>query len=185
MRDPSRRVVDLATQAMAREENRGQAIVESLDEFVHAMERKWGVGRLQLLVPDELRARWEAQNERLDAAIRSNQERYVATQADGLRRAWAALERAALAAGEQPLSPLVWECVLPKTGEVISLVRTHAEAHYIARECRVFTVAEIALLIEALGDATLEVKRHFPGATVTGIRRKKPIDWKRGEEVPF
>src|SRR5512134_1508182 len=120
MRHPSRRAVDLATQAMAPEENRLQAIVESLDEFVHAMERKWGVDRLQLLVPDELRARWEAQKERLDAAIRSNQERYVATQADGMRRAWAALERVALAAGEQPLSPLVWECVLPSTGEVIS-----------------------------------------------------------------
>jgi hypothetical protein len=185
MRRPSRRVVDLAAQAMAPEENRVQAIIESLDEFVLAMERKWGVDRLQLLVPDELRARWEAQKERLDAAIRSNQERFVGTQADGMRRAWAALERVALAAGEQPLSPLVWECVLPKTGEVISLVRTPVEDHHIARECRVFTVAELAVLIEALGDDTLEVKRHFPGAAVTGVRRKKPIDWDRGDEIPF
>ena len=184
MRRLARRV-DLATEAMAPESNRVQAIVESLDEFVHAMERKWGVDRLQLLVPDDLRARWEAQKERLDAAIRSNQERFVAAQAEGMRRAWAALERVALAAGEQPLSPLVWECVLPSTGEVISLVRTDAEAHHVARDCRVFTVAEIGVLIEALGDNTLEVKRHFPGATITGIRGKPPIDWERGDEIPF
>ena len=54
----------------------------------------------------------------------------------------------------------------------MSLVRTEAEAHHVARECRVFTVAEVAILIETLGDGVLGVKHSFPGATVTGIRRK-------------
>ena len=79
-----------------------------------------------------------------------------------MRRAWSALNCAAHDAGEKPLAPEVWECVLPSTGEVVSLVRTETEAHHVARECRVFTVAEVAILIEALGDGVLAVKHSFP-----------------------
>jgi hypothetical protein len=75
--------------------------------------------------------------------------------------------------------------VLPSTGEIVSLVRSQEEAHHVAREGRVFTVAEIAILIEALGDGVLAVKQKFPGAAVTGIRKKPPVDWARGDEIPF
>lgn len=162
-----------------------QAMVDGLDQVSHAMERKWGVGRLRLIVSDFLRAKFDEQKDRLDAAIGSGEERYVASQVDGMKRAWSALDRAAHDAGEQPLAPEVWECVLPSTGEVISLVRTDTEAHHVARECRVFTIAEIATLIEALGDGVLNIKQKFPGATVTGIRRKAPVDWARGDDIPF
>ena len=66
----------------------------------------------------------------------------------------------------RPTPPEVWECVLPSTGEVISLVRTAVEAHHVARECRVFTIDEVAILIEAVGDGVLDVKQKFPGATI-------------------
>jgi hypothetical protein len=102
-----------------------------------------------------------------------------------MKRAWVALDHAAHNAGEQPLAPDVWECVLPSTGEVVSLVRTEAEAHNVARECRVFTLTEIATLIEALGNGVLAIKEKFPAAAVTGIRRKPPVDWDRGDEIPF
>jgi hypothetical protein len=49
----------------------------------------------------------------------------------------------------------------------------------------VFTTDEVAILIEAVGDGVLDVKQKFPGATVTGIRRKPPVDWERGDEIPF
>jgi hypothetical protein len=100
-------------------------------------------------------------------------------------RAWEVLDRSAREAGEAPLAPEIWECVLPDTGEVISLVRTEAEAHHIVREGRVFTLSEIAQLIAGLGAAVLEAKKQFPGATVTGIRRKPAIDWSRGDDLPF
>ena len=74
---------------------------------------------------------------------------------------------------------------MPTTGAIISLVRTEAEAHHVARECRVFTTADIAQLIGAAGSGVLEVKRVFPGAAITGIRRKAPIDWERGDEIPL
>lgn len=173
-----------AADPMATPEYRIRAMLESLDERAHAMERKWGVGRLRLLVSELLRIKFDAQKERLDEAIRSGQERYIALQVDGMKRAWTALDKAADDASEKPLSPTVWECVLPSTGEIVSLVRTEVESHHVARECRVFTVAEIARLIEAARNGVLEVKRVFPGATITGIRRKAQVDWSRGDDIP-
>jgi hypothetical protein len=56
------------------------------------MERKWGVGRLRLLVSDLLSAKFDAQKDKLDAAIATNQEQYIRAQAEGMKRAWSALE---------------------------------------------------------------------------------------------
>ena len=176
--DPSRDVYSSETYRI-------QAMVEGLDQAALAMERKWGVGRLRLLVSDLLRARFDDQKGRLDQAIAGNHEGYVRIHADGMRRAWEALDRSAREAGEVPLAPEVWECVLPDTGEIVSLVRTEAEAHHVAREGLVFTVAEIATLIAGLGDAVREAKKQFPGASVTAIRRKPAADWARGDDVPF
>jgi hypothetical protein len=36
-----------------------------------------------------------------------------------------------------------------------------------------------------VGDGVLDIKQKFPGATVTGIRKKPPIDWKEGDPIPF
>ena len=186
-RGPLRKVGtrDPTTDTMAPAAYRIQAMVEGLDQVAVAMERKWGVGRLRLLVSDLLRAKFDEQKDRLDQAIAGNHEGYVRIHADGMRRAWEALDRSARESGETPLAPEVWECVLPDTGEIVSLVRTEAEAHHVAREGRVFTVAEIATLIAGLGDAVLEAKKQFPGASVTAIRRKPAADWARGDDVPF
>jgi hypothetical protein len=162
-----------------------QAMVEGVDQVAISMERKWGVGRLRLLVSDLLRAKFDEQKNRLDQAIAGNHEGYVRIHTDGMRRAWEALDRSAREAGEVPLAPQVWECVLPDTGEIVSLVRTEAEAHHVAREGQVFTVAEIATLIAGLGEGVLEAKRQFPGAGVTAVRRKPAADWARGDDVPF
>lgn len=173
------------TEVMSSSAYRIQAMVDGLDQVALAMERKWGVDRLRLLVSDFLRAKFDEQKDRLDAAIQSGEERYVAAQVEGMKRAWSALDRAAYDAGEKPFDPQVWECVLPSTGEVVSLVRTTAEAHHVARECRVFTTDEIAVLIEAVGNGVLDIKQKFPGATVTRIRKKPPIDWAKGDPIPF
>ena len=107
------RVVDLTRDPMAPPELVTQAILDGLDETARQMEQKWGVGRLRLLVDDALRAKFDAQKAKLDAAIATDQEIYVRAQAAGMRRAWQVLDRAATEAGAQPLAPEVWECVLP------------------------------------------------------------------------
>jgi hypothetical protein len=184
MRPISAAILDPATDPQAPSDYAIRAIIDGLDQVAVEMERKWGVGRLRLLVSDLLRARFDAQKDKLDVAIATNQEQYIRAQAEGMKRAWASLDRAATEAGHRPLSAEVWECVLPSSAEVVALVRSEAEAHHVCREMRVFTLEEIGRLIEALGPTVLEAKRVFPGATVNGIR-KPAIDWEKGDDIPF
>jgi hypothetical protein len=126
-------------------------MVEDVDQVALAMERKWGIDRLTLLVPVELRARFDAQKGRLDQAMASNLEDRVRVQAQGMVRAWEAIDRAAVDAGQSLLCPEVWELSLPGTGELVLLVRTEAEAHHVVAQGRVFTLAQVAALIAKVG----------------------------------
>jgi hypothetical protein len=169
-RGSGRSVVGLTSDPVAPPELVIKAILDGVDAIARQMQGKWGVGRLRLLVDDALRIKFDAQKAKLDAAIAADEEAYVRAQAEGMRRAWLALDRAATENGAQPLAPDVWECVLPATGELVSIVRTEAEAHHVARESEVWTVAEIAVLIERVGDQVREVKRVFPGSAVVEVR---------------
>src|SRR5690606_27231214 len=124
-----------------------QAAVDRLDEIAHAMERKWGIDRLPKLVDPALAARFAAQAEKLNAALRSERPDAMAAQAAAMERAWKALDAAAIAAGHEPLAPMVWETVIPSTGEIVAIVRTSEEASTIARERNgsVYTLAEVAV----------------------------------------
>lgn len=205
-----------------------QFAVGRLDEVAHAMERKWGIDRLPKLVDPALAARFAAQREKLNEALRSERPDAIATQAAAMERAWKALDAAALADGRAPLAPEIWETVIPSTGEIIAIVHTAEEASAVARERNgaVYTLAEVAVAIDAFGDQVRAVKATFPGASVTAVRpaslpigsrepkgagappgrkrtgrsasaagffaplpdassSKPPIDWERGDEIPF
>ena len=161
-----------------------QAAIDGLDHIATEMELKWGVGRLRLLVDDELRARFDRQAAKLRAAIASGQASYLHTQAQGMRRAWLALERSAAAAGHAPLVPEVWECVLPTSGEIVAIVRRQVEAQHLARYRQVFTLAEVGALVEALGRGVLDVKRVFPGSAVVEVRSRQS-EPDGGDDAPF
>jgi hypothetical protein len=176
---------DPATSPSAPGEYRIQALVNGLDHVAAEMERVWGDGRLRRLVPDLLRAKFDEQRTRVDAAIASEQESFVRVQIEAMRRAWQALDSAAREAGHEPLPPEVWEVALPTSGVVIALVREGAHAACVAQGRPVFTLPELARLIETLGSAVLEMKRTFPGAVVTDARSNKPFDWSRGDDMPF
>ena len=184
-RGSGRSVVGLTSDPTAPPELVIKAILDGVDAIARQMEGKWGVGRLRLLVGDALRIKFDAQKAKLDAAIATDEEAYVRAQAEGMRRAWLALDRAATESGAQPLAPEVWECVLPASGEVVSIVRTETEAHHVARESEVWTLAEIAVLIERLGTDVRQVKRTFPGSAVVEVRDRDPppIDWEKGDDL--
>src|SRR5512147_2879673 len=99
MRPAPAAIVDPATDPQAPSEYAIRAIIDGLDQLACEMERKWGVGRLRLLVGDLLRAKFDAQKDKLDAAIATKQEHYIRAQAEGMKRAWAALDKAAREAG--------------------------------------------------------------------------------------
>lgn len=149
-----------------------RASLDRLDAVASAMERRWGVDRLPKLVDANLAVRFAAQRDRLDEAIRADRPELVSVQAEAMTRAWQALDAEATKAGAPPLAPTVWETVLPQSGEVVAIVRDSAEALAVAKERKgaVWTLAEVALAIEAFGETVRATKRVFPGAEVTSVR---------------
>jgi len=149
-----------------------KASLDRLDAVASAMERKWGIDRLPKLVDAPLAVRFRSQAERLNEAIRSDVPAALSAQAEAMLRAWGALDAAAIKAGWRPLAPTIWETVLPETGEVIAIVHNSDEAFAIAKERKgaVWTLAEVALAIEAFGDTVRATKEAVPGAEVTAVR---------------
>jgi hypothetical protein len=151
-----------------------QATLEGLDARAKELESKWGIGRLRLLVDDELRHRFDQQQEILRTAIAANDEEQIIAHASAMRRGWDALDAAATEAGREEMHPEVWECTLPHSGDVVSIVRTEAEARHVCTETEVWTVTEIAVLIERFGSEVRQIKQLYPGAMVGEIRDRQP-----------
>jgi hypothetical protein len=157
-----------------------QAAVDGVDEVARQMEERWGVGRLELLVSDELREKFRKQFRRFNEAIQEHDVEKVRQSGGGMRRAWEALDKAATAAGAQQLDPDIWEIQL-SDGRVVALCRTRPDAFAIYRAGRhmdVWTTDEIRRLIEAFPQIAL-AKQTFPGALVENVRTKglaEPIE---------
>ena len=147
-----------------------QASLDRLDAVASAMERKWGIDRLPKLVDAPLAVRFRSQAERLDKALRSTPQDAISAQAEAMLRAWNTLDAAAVKAGWKPLAPTIWEAVLPETGEIIAIVRDADEALAADRKGAVWTLAEVAIAIEAFGDTVRATKAAFPGAEVTAVQ---------------
>ena len=190
-----------------------KASLDRLDAVASVMERKWGIDRLPKLVDAPLAVRFRRQAERLDEAIRIGVSAAVSAQAEAMLRAWHALDAAAITGGWKPLAPTIWEAVLPETGEVIAIVRDSDEAFALAKERKgaVWTLAEVAIAIEAFGDTVRETKparklparnRRSRSAGFAGLyaplldprpeipstkpqSSKSDFDWERGDDIPF
>ena len=161
-----------------------KSILDGVDHAISTAERTWGVDRLRLLVSDDLRARWDRQWLAWCRATESDDVGAIQKQGGAVRRAVAALEAEARAAGQQPLAPEAWEA---KHGDrVIVVCRTSAEAGVVAREGRkaeVWTLDELVRLALADRPGLEAVKQIFPGATVTAIKPR--VDWAAGgDEMP-
>jgi len=163
-----------------------QAILDGVDAAVSASERTWGVGRLRLLVDDDLRARWDRQWLSWCRACGAYDLAAIRSQGAAVRRAIAILEAEAIAAGHGPLRPDVWE--VGYEGRVIAVCRTSPEAGVVARERRdleVWTVEELVRVALSGRQLVSAVKQHFPGAEVLALRSPAmDIDWTKGDELP-
>ena len=109
----------------------GRAWLDEADATAAAMEVKWGVDRLRLLVGLELREKFDRQRYLLNQAIWHGELEDVRRESGRAVKAWLALDAAATEAGATPLDPLVWE-VAVGTGDdvhVVAIVPDNAHAH--------------------------------------------------------
>jgi hypothetical protein len=172
----------------------GRAALDEADALAIELERKWGCGRLRLLVPTELRTRFDTQRWKLVQAQWHGGLDDVVREAARMVRAWRALNGAAEAAGATPLSSDVWELSL-SDGTVVALTRSRTEAHHIADDPRFFvtyTLSDVANLIEKHGLYFGTARRH-DGEKVSAVLREidDPLSSQGGtelfleDEIPF
>jgi hypothetical protein len=150
----------------------GRAYLDGADETACEMEAKWGADRLRLLVDAELREKFDRQRYLLNQAIWHGELEEVRRESNRMVNAWLALDRAATAAGKQPLSPQVWEIAL-EDGSVAAIVPDGAHARHVVSEGRqvaVYTLDEIGRFLSVYRDVA-QAKLTFPGAEVVQIRR--------------
>lgn len=149
----------------------GRAEVDDLDAVAVEMEAKWGCDRLRLLVPVELRVKFDRQRYLTNHAIWHGELDDVRRECRRMITAWRALDRVATEAGAHTRPPEVWEVAL-SDGAVAAIVRdNHAARSVLAdgRHVHVYTLDEIGRLISGF-PALAKIKETFRGAAVTGVR---------------
>ena len=149
----------------------GQAAIDGADATAIKMERRWGAGRLRLLVDTPLREKFDRQDFLYRQAIHHGTLEEVQRQAGRMIAAYRGLNLAAETVGAPKLSPVVWEVALAD-GTVAAIVRSYEDGAEINRERRlvVFTLEEIGRMLDNYRQV-VDTKLTFPGATVTAIRR--------------
>jgi hypothetical protein len=168
--------------------------VALVDTQVSAMERKWGVGRLRLLVSEPTRQRFDTAQEMWATACRDackpphpvHAMQRLAEVAAMMARAWATLDAEAVQAGAAAMVPEWWE-VAPDdpSSPVICVARTLRDAHAVGalakkegRAVDVWSLDEVARVIRANGIVSA-IKASFPGAIVTPTSRIR----REGQEI--
>jgi hypothetical protein len=171
-----------------------QAHFVTADSVRKATEIEWGAERLVALTPDDLRVKFLRQRMRLRLALEAAGASDVVTgpQMEAVRKAAAgvvagyeALVTHAVEAGHRPLRPEVWEHVMPD-GQVLVVVRDNDAAALVladARAKQVYTLQEVAAVIDALPAALRAAKVEFPGARIELPLRDRATTW--SDEIPF
>jgi hypothetical protein len=145
----------------------GQAVIDEMDELNINLERKWGAGRLRLLVPVETRERFDRQRYLVQHAIQTGSLEDVRQQCARMVKALKAVDDMAERAGAKPQAAEVWEGVGP-SGAVYAIVKSVEDAHKVhakGRKVSVYSIDEIVRLLEAF-PTVAKAKAVFEGAEV-------------------
>jgi hypothetical protein len=149
----------------------GRSHIDGTDAVAIQLERKWGCGRLRLLVDNETREKFDRQRFLYSSAICNGSLDEVRREATRMLAGWMALDRMATTAGYGQLSTAVWEVTM-EDGTVAAIVQDAARASQVAAEGRkvaIYTLEEIGRLLSHYR-AVVAAKLTYPGATVTRVK---------------
>lgn len=155
--------------------------VDRLDEFVTAKESEWGIGNLQKWCSVTTADKMARQDEKLAAAIKAQDIRSVQDLVQGTMRGYEVMETEALANGHKPVAPEYLEVKL-ESGFHLRIAKNNSEARQVTQQgVYVWTLKEVARVIES--DYTLlnKVKDVFPEAQISSV---SAFDWKKGDDLP-
>lgn len=163
-----------------------QNYLTEYDRVVSEYERRWGCERLPLLVSPELRDRFWAQMDKLNDAISKNAPADVEHQVAVTLRAYAALEKEAIAMGGIEIGGDVWTAPM-KDGRVVAICRDVYEVGNIKKDmpdALVYSVQEVAAILASWSDQNKlvgVVKDAFPDAHVSNVTLEEELN----DEIPF
>ena len=163
-----------------------RAAIAGADEVAVEMETKWGVGQLGRKVASispQLSARFERQKRKFDDCLVTYDEEEILKHSEAMKRGWQMLDKFAIEHGCEPLSSDVWEIKL-NDGTAVAVCKHAAHVANIADGREVWSLDELAKMIEAQPALIRKSKQRFPGAVVTKVR-KKFYDWDTGDDIPF
>jgi len=150
----------------------GHSRITEVDLVAREMEGRWGADRLRLLVPVDLRAKFDRQRYLLNHAIWRGHADDLEREAGRMVAAWRKLDAVAKDANAPSPPAEVWEQATDD-GQVMMIVR-HPEHAALAQQSlggragTVWTLEEIARLLT--GTPTEIIKRAFPGSYVEKVR---------------
>lgn len=162
-----------------------------LDAAAREADRTWGVDRLIELVSPETAMKFGRVLGRINDAIEANDAQAAAKDVAIAIRGYAAMDKEAREAGHTPPDPRVVVVGVPDgSGASYGILlddRLWKRASEEYPGVRLFTLQEIAILIHETGGSPLvdAVKAAFPGATITGIKAKQPMDRQPEDALPF
>lgn len=145
----------------------GQTLIDEVTMLADEMERRWGAGRLRLIVGPDLREKFDRQRYMFNQAIWHGELEDVRLQCQRMMNAWRALDKEAVAAGKTVTLPEVWDIVSPE-GYVYAIVRNKDDAKQYQKDGRpviLMSLEEIAVILDAQRPLQ-SVKEAFPGAEV-------------------
>ena len=152
-----------------------QAEVHSVNEAINAVDRKWGRGRLPLIVSYETRERFCLQFELYREACWSGSMEDVAKQSAGMRRAMEFMDKEATAAGVEVMPS---RCVdgIKANGQRLVIVQDGETVLY-DEDAEVWTADAVVSLIERhRPDLALKVLETFKGAKIEDYRQTEDYD---------
>lgn len=164
------------------------AVLARLDAEVVQIEGRWGVDRLQRVVPVDMAAKFGSAQAKLNAAIESCDLPAVVQRAAIMLRGWQAMDDWASKAVnpdvEREEGVFGYRHGTKPYTIVIERSKAPREASRATDPALVVSVAELLTNWEARmdGGPVDAVKAAFPGASVTAIRQKSAI---LDDEIPF
>jgi hypothetical protein len=170
-------------------------MIANVREHADEMNRRWGFNRLPYIVSMDLMQKFKVQKNKWELAcfecvgsLMPADLARVKAHGEAMIRAYAALEREALALGKSPAPPGQWEFEL-KNGTPVVLCRTRAEMGNVTREpnAQVWCLEEIGEIITRFPEL-LALKDRFPEAEVLrlapGEKERELVD-DLLEDIPF
>lgn len=186
---PRRQKFDrLLNPAVSSEELTCSYAVAPFDEAALAQDRKWGIDRLPTLVSVETARKYGAALGQLNAAIEAGDPEMVAHKAGVCVRGLAAMDAEAEAAGAPKADARVIEYDLD--GWVIGIMaddRAWQAIQAVRPDLKLFSLREVALALKAVNTPAVNaVKEAFPGARMTAVNAKPPVNYALGgDEIPW